>query len=58
MTVRRLDEPHYAAEIDIAATPETFSAALTTLDGLAGWWTPTVTRHGWIGWSAGFTGSG
>jgi uncharacterized protein YndB with AHSA1/START domain len=33
----------FHAEIGIAAGPGRVYEALTTLDGLAGWWTPTVT---------------
>jgi uncharacterized protein YndB with AHSA1/START domain len=33
----------YAAEVAIAAPADRVFAALTTLDGLSGWWTPAVT---------------
>jgi uncharacterized protein YndB with AHSA1/START domain len=37
------DAGSYAGEVDIAAPRERVLAALTTLDGLEGWWTPEVT---------------
>ena len=37
------DERGYGADVTIAAPRARVLAALTTLDGLAGWWTPTVT---------------
>jgi len=36
------DDEGYAAELAVGAPPEGILEALTTLDGLAGWWTPTV----------------
>ena len=42
MTTRFPDERGYAAEIAISAPVERVFAALTTLDGLASWWTPEV----------------
>lgn len=42
MATRLADEQGYAAEMVISAPVERVFAALTTLDGLAGWWTPEV----------------
>jgi uncharacterized protein YndB with AHSA1/START domain len=39
---RVADDDGYAADLTIAAPDERVYDALTTLDGLAGWWTPTV----------------
>jgi uncharacterized protein YndB with AHSA1/START domain len=39
MTTRLADEQGYAAEVAVAAPIERVFAALTTLRGLAGWWT-------------------
>lgn len=39
MTTRLPDEQGYAAEVAVSAPIERVLAALTTLDGLAGWWT-------------------
>jgi uncharacterized protein YndB with AHSA1/START domain len=40
----RLDPDRgYAAAVSAAASPERLFEALTSLEGLAGWWTPTVT---------------
>jgi uncharacterized protein YndB with AHSA1/START domain/DNA-binding transcriptional ArsR family regulator len=42
-TMLEADAGSYAGEVDIAAPRERVLAALTTLDGLEGWWTPEVT---------------
>ena len=41
--------PEIDHEIKVSATPEQVFAALTTLDGVTGWHTPTVTGTGDIG---------
>lgn len=41
--------PQIDHEIKIAATPERVFAALTTLDGVKGWHTPTATGSGDVG---------
>jgi uncharacterized protein YndB with AHSA1/START domain len=41
--------PQIDHEIKIAATPEQVFAALTTLDGVKGWHTPTATGTGEVG---------
>ena len=43
MITRTLDDAGYAADGDIAGPIRRVFEALTTLDGLAGWWTPSVT---------------
>jgi len=48
-----LDED-YQAELTLSATPEAVFDALTTIDGLAGWWTP-VTGDGLAGGELTFT---
>jgi uncharacterized protein YndB with AHSA1/START domain len=42
VTERLVNDEDYASEVAIPAPPERIFQALTTLDGLAGWWTPTV----------------
>jgi uncharacterized protein YndB with AHSA1/START domain len=37
-----MDQRDYARDLEIAAPRKTVFAALTTLEGLAGWWTPLV----------------
>jgi uncharacterized protein YndB with AHSA1/START domain len=41
--MRVVHENAYAATITVAASAERVFDALTTLDGLAGWWAPTIT---------------
>ena len=43
MITRTHDDAGYAADGDIAGPIRRVFEALTTLDGLAGWWTPSVT---------------
>jgi uncharacterized protein YndB with AHSA1/START domain len=38
----RNENDDYARDVTIAAPPEQVFRALTTLEGLGGWWTPTV----------------
>jgi uncharacterized protein YndB with AHSA1/START domain len=45
MTTTPVNDEGYAAEVAIAAPPDRVFEALITLDGLAGWWTPTVSGH-------------
>jgi uncharacterized protein YndB with AHSA1/START domain len=49
--------PEIDHEIKISATPEQVFAALTTLDGVTGWHTPTATGTGAVGseWVFSFT---
>jgi uncharacterized protein YndB with AHSA1/START domain len=39
----------YAAEVSVEATAQRLFNALTTLDGIAGWWTSQVTGYGLTG---------
>ena len=53
-TMLEADELAYAATIDIGAAPERVYDALTTTEGLEGWWTPTVTGSSEPGDELGF----
>src|SRR6202012_5898781 len=46
--------PGFCAEVGITASPGRVYEALTTLDGLAGWWTPMVTGDPHAGGQVGF----
>jgi uncharacterized protein YndB with AHSA1/START domain len=50
--------PEIDHEIKVSATPEQIFAALTTLDGVKGWHTPTASGTGAVGseWIFGYTG--
>jgi uncharacterized protein YndB with AHSA1/START domain len=42
LTVRTIGDPGYSVELPVAARPDELFDALTTLDGLASWWTSVV----------------
>jgi uncharacterized protein YndB with AHSA1/START domain len=42
MTEQMIEQEGFVATVAMAARPERVFEALTTLDGLAGWWTPAV----------------